>query len=1057
MKIFLHQNRFAQGEHRLVFNNNVPSPAPDSANAAPEVPVAPQQVPALSNNQEQAAHQTEVRSADAEAQVQALKDTAIKGVNFLGEVRENVAKNLLANVDSALKMINNTASQIGSSKILFPKEAVDTALSAAPETEAAVPTEAGEAVDGNDDIFRDEPSADALAAEKMPASFYKTRSAASEVRKLFARAKENPQNVSRENVAQGLNMVNEAYNSYLTETGVDADGHALNFVAELKGYLDAINAGYIIVYDAGSNEFKIEDKPTLETLIPRSGDNPSETPAATPASTTETPVETPAATPAPSEGAEPPDDVSTASVNSPQNEVPPASVTPVENTVPAPTVGVQTEGAATGEAHVEAIPVADNAVQKGSAEAPVDAQQSEEVTHENSFENAENAQETLSRKELSALGKGFRESLSSQELKTLGAIREKSLGLMTDKDFDLLGKIVGRMIVNGTYKDYSSLDPRSPEEAELVDKIKAFNDALNPEEKAIVEKNDQYLRSYMENRGKESTDVRSDMPPEERQAKIQEIQGQLKNIEARLSDLSITPEETQRLTVQKEQLTAELNALIETSECPKKVPETVVEKLEQQMEQALDKLKNAKTSAESFAAIMQIIGTLVQYMKGAFDGTLNDSLKKAEEENKKNDKTPEGNKEETEKDLEGRVKEELAERAKAKPGESADEARTTPETLEENANGLKEEKEAEVKEIETDIEGLDKDIKDLKGKNEVLIGQKGEIEKKMNELQGQENMDTEIESLKAQLEAIQTSIDANTKAIETLDKRRDDLVAKKEALSKEVVVIDKIKTDTESAKTKMTEVMKIVADVWNEKFPGKKMPKISITFDADGDIHLTIEGLDEETKTALPEGTDVTDGRAEVDPKAVTEQSEEQNKIEPAKDAPVGQIRKDKNNNYWVKGEDRMWSSYNEGDKKSDSGFDKTRWGDSLMDENTAEVVDDTVEVDPASVEADSEVEQEPKDLLLTKAQDYITDAIGRQPGIRSAIDVQSDGNGKYILSVDAGIIQVRAGDQGVQKVKELLMHPGTTQNIMTNRITMIASADELEERFNASKKANNA
>jgi hypothetical protein len=63
-------------------------------------------------------------------------------------------------------------------------------------------------------------------------------------------------------------------------------------------------------------------------------------------------------------------------------------------------------------------------------------------------------------------------------------------------------------------------------------------------------------------------------------------------------------------------------------------------------------------------------------------------------------------------------------------------------------------------------------------------------------------------------------------------------------------------------------------------------------------------------------------------------------KFAKAKDSTAGEIRQDKDGNYWVKGEDRMWSSYNDpkNNMTSDSGFEGTKWGDSLMDENTKEI-----------------------------------------------------------------------------------------------------------------------
>ncbi|MBU2213979.1 hypothetical protein KKC44_01095 [Patescibacteria group bacterium] len=69
----------------------------------------------------------------------------------------------------------------------------------------------------------------------------------------------------------------------------------------------------------------------------------------------------------------------------------------------------------------------------------------------------------------------------------------------------------------------------------------------------------------------------------------------------------------------------------------------------------------------------------------------------------------------------------------------------------------------------------------------------------------------------------------------------------------------------------------------------------------------------------------------------------EPTKLPPAKDAPIGEMRKDKEGNHWVKGGDRMWHSHHDEKRgeTSDSGFEGTAWSDSMMDQNAAEIVED--------------------------------------------------------------------------------------------------------------------
>lgn len=60
-----------------------------------------------------------------------------------------------------------------------------------------------------------------------------------------------------------------------------------------------------------------------------------------------------------------------------------------------------------------------------------------------------------------------------------------------------------------------------------------------------------------------------------------------------------------------------------------------------------------------------------------------------------------------------------------------------------------------------------------------------------------------------------------------------------------------------------------------------------------------------------------------------------------AQDAPPGEIRKDKDGNYWQKQDDGGWKSFNDpkNDMPSDPGYKNTKWSDNMIDENAPEVV----------------------------------------------------------------------------------------------------------------------
>ena len=92
------------------------------------------------------------------------------------------------------------------------------------------------------------------------------------------------------------------------------------------------------------------------------------------------------------------------------------------------------------------------------------------------------------------------------------------------------------------------------------------------------------------------------------------------------------------------------------------------------------------------------------------------------------------------------------------------------------------------------------------------------------------------------------------------------------------------------------------------------------------------------------------------------EGASEKKEFPPAKDAQEGELRMDTEGNYWVKLEGGMWGSYNspKEDRNSDSGYKDTLWGDSLMDERTAEIVG---VVEPKRPEEPEEREESPEDL----------------------------------------------------------------------------------------------
>ncbi len=123
-----------------------------------------------------------------------------------------------------------------------------------------------------------------------------------------------------------------------------------------------------------------------------------------------------------------------------------------------------------------------------------------------------------------------------------------------------------------------------------------------------------------------------------------------------------------------------------------------------------------------------------------------------------------------------------------------------------------------------------------------------------------------------------------------------------------------------------------------QEFPGNA----SLFSKTEKAIQVATDRLDEQLAAritdVLEKTTDNSTGEAptgEVD----AEQGQEGRSL--AKDATVGEVRKDTDGNYWTKLDGGMWGSFNDPGAKmtSDSGFSGTQWGDSLMQEKTAEIV----------------------------------------------------------------------------------------------------------------------
>jgi hypothetical protein len=99
-------------------------------------------------------------------------------------------------------------------------------------------------------------------------------------------------------------------------------------------------------------------------------------------------------------------------------------------------------------------------------------------------------------------------------------------------------------------------------------------------------------------------------------------------------------------------------------------------------------------------------------------------------------------------------------------------------------------------------------------------------------------------------------------------------------------------------------------------------------------------------------------------PTESSSETQETTKLEAAKDAPIGQIRQDIDDNYWQK-TNEGWVSYNNPDAKinSDSGFSNTTWSDSTMDDYGVKIIEA-----PSNTET---IEETPQEQIIKIRQKF--------------------------------------------------------------------------------------
>lgn len=252
----------------------------------------------------------------------------------------------------------------------------------------------------------------------------------------------------------------------------------------------------------------------------------------------------------------------------------------------------------------------------------------------------------------------------------------------------------------------------------------------------------------------------------------------------------------------------------------------------------------------------------------------------------------------------------------------------------EDLGAIRENADKKIQENTKSIESLDKRIDGVKKENDALIGKKADVEKELNSLRGDESQKEKVFELQTELDRLTTLIQANQKAIDALDARRDALKKENTELTAKKEAAEKIDEDITKGMEKLLPMIQKLAEML-----GLKLQDLNVGYN--GQPIIVINNINGNNNTIT---TTLNAMGAKINPETQTaEISAEQvpQNIERAKDASVGQIREDKDGNYWQKTE-KGWVSHNDAAKKinSDSGYRGVTWFDSQMDENTKRIVE---------------------------------------------------------------------------------------------------------------------
>ncbi|MFH1670437.1 MAG: hypothetical protein ABIA92_02525 [Patescibacteria group bacterium] len=432
-----------------------------------------------------------------------------------------------------------------------------------------------------------------------------------------------------------------------------------------------------------------------------------------------------------------------------------------------------------------------------------------------------------------------------------------------------------------------------------------------------------------------------------------------------------------------------------------------VPKIKSELQTAIEKMSEANdpknTPAEAFSkgieGAIAVLGVLIEKIMELANKMSGNSPEAAQYTADKNDEKPD----EDPKDGKESEDKEGAEKGNKKPKSEYEElgAKTPDEFVE-----MKEKK----------IAKNDKEVKKLTRKNEKLgtkktelteeisvIGEeiaeaandpkrvkklertKARLEKKLNKIDDKINTNQkqidklenrsakikkDVEEFKSEVEALKTTADGLNQVINTLKSRANELDPR---LGQAINGISKVEFQEGKMRVKIKfnsgEAVQALNDLAAElgvdeavKVNGKNVvsnpPEVFMQT-----LKSVVEKL-EANRTKKEEKKKGKKGKIEKAPE------EEPTALDPAKDAPEGQVREDSDGYRWQKGEDGFWKTQEGYGPNKGSGYEGTSWSHTLMDEKGAKIIDE-----PAAEAPEKEPVKKPNEATAEAPEETATES----------------------------------------------------------------------------------